>query len=179
VLFEPLADVVGELVDEEADVSLLSHADGTPSALMLIRVRALEAVKPRGFLDFKEQFLPELAASRTVKVVDSPSRTAAPLRTLGEYIAAMRQFHAARAGNRTWEPFSEQWRPTFRLAEAGASVAESAQIHDSVILDGGQVEQGARVVHSVVTKTGVVAADDLVVDSIVSDGRSVKRKGSR
>lgn len=185
VLFEPLAEIALELADGEADVSLLSHADGTPSALMLIRVRALDAVKPRGFLDLKEQFLPELATSRLVKAIESPRRIAAPIRTLSEYIVAVREFHEAKAGGRAQGPFSEHWRPTFRLAEAGASVAEGARIHDSVVLDGGRVENGACVVHSVVTRTGVVAANELIVDSVVGggngtrNGNGMKRKGGR
>ncbi len=179
LLLRPLDDLALRLGHEESDVALLTHADGTPSSVMLMRCGALERVKSRGFLDLKEQFLPELAAAGTVKVIEARSPITAPTRTLDEYIRAVRMSHLAGAGIEDGNPFTEHWQPTFGLTEEGAAVAEDARVHDSVVLAGGEVANGATVVHSVVTRSGVVSRRQMVIDEVIGTSIANGRKGRK
>jgi NDP-sugar pyrophosphorylase family protein len=86
------------------------------------------------------------------------------MRTLGEYVRALRALHA---GLEADDPLEETWRPAFRIVEHGAEVAPDAVVHDSVVFAGGRVESGAVVVRSVVGPGGAVGARRRVVDRVV------------
>jgi NDP-sugar pyrophosphorylase family protein len=165
-----LAEAVTLMQRTGGDVTLLSGDNGEPHDLKLIRRRALEPVKAKGFVDFKEQALPQIARSFDVRVAVLPGTALLAVRTLEGYIGTLKKLH--RAPGEESDPLAEDWYPTFAIAEPGAQVAGSARVHDSVVLRGGVVEGGAVVVRSLVCDGGVVGPGDVVFDRVVTGGRA-------
>jgi hypothetical protein len=170
VLLRPLPELANSLDALHADVAVLAHADGTPTTLMLVRCGALAALPAIGFLDMKEQALPQLAARCPVQVVSSPVQVALGVRTAKSYLRALRAYHLNRSGTAAAHP-GETWRSAFQIVEDGATVDRGARLHDSVVLTGARVEKDAIVVRSVVCPGGVVRRGETVVDQLVlADG---------
>jgi hypothetical protein len=164
VLLEPLSALVGDLAKLGADVCVLSHADGTPSLLMLVRCGTLRWISPVGYVDLKEQALPEIARRFDVKVLDRPAPTGMPVWTREDYVEALRAHHLQRArGRKARDAFAEDWEQRFSIVEEGACVHPEAVVHDSVVLRGARVEKGAVVVRSLVCPGEVVRPRSTVV----------------
>jgi hypothetical protein len=177
ILVEPLAELAGELLSQNADVALVGHSDGTPGGVFVANTRILSDLRDIGFLDFKEQVLPRLASSGTrVRVVQRAVATGFPVRNLDSYIGGLRAYYKVKAGKGVAaDPFEEDWSPTFSLVEKGATVDPGATIHDSVVLDGGRVERGAVVVRSIVCPGGVVRSGEAVAGQIVASERTMRK----
>src|SRR3954465_3962718 len=144
ILCEPLSDTVSALASMGGDVSIVSHLDGTPSGLMLVRCGALASIPEQGFVDMKEQALPAIAKDHRVTVLHRRNPSALPVRTLADYIAALRQHHQRKSGKpASTNAFAETWEPAFSIVEEGATVDPSAKLHDSIVLRGGRVEGGS------------------------------------
>lgn len=168
ILLDPLASIIAALNAVGGDIGLVSHHDGTPSGIMLIRVKTLRLIPTTGFVDMKEQGLPAIASRHEVKVVSRRRPTGLPVRSLADYILALRHYHRHRAGKPIInDPMGEDWRPSFAIIEKGAAVDPTARVHDSVILRGGIVEAGAAAVRSVVCPAGIVRRDRSAVDEFV------------
>ena len=174
LMAEPLAETVASLLRAGGDVSLISHTDGTPTGLMVIRCGALRSISAVGFSDMKEQALPRIATHRKVTVVDRYRPVALPIRTRNDYLRALRRWHSVNNGA---NPFAENWKPTFSIIEAGADVDPTARIHDSVVLRGGRVEAGASVVRSVGCAGGRVARKRMITDCVVAPTKNGNGKG--
>jgi hypothetical protein len=173
VLLEPLTDLFDLLVDGGGDINLISHADGSPVNLILISCRALKGIPDRGFLDFKEQALPELAKRFDVRVVPREESAAAGVKSRREYLTALWMSHRTAEGrSRLPDPFHEDWAGTFGIVERGASADPAARIHDSVVLAGARVGAGATLVRSVVCRGAFVRPGAVVCDSIVEPRRA-------
>jgi hypothetical protein len=171
ILLDPLPAIAAELHARKADVAVVSHEDGTPSGLMLVSCRALRMIPARGFVDMKEQALPLIAARYDVRVMHRRRPTGLPVRSLNDYIQALRFHHSRKNGRPTAsDPLAEDWSPTFSLAERGSHVDASARLHDSVVLSGARVEPGAVVVRSVVCPGSTIGRDHTAVDRLVTDG---------
>ena len=169
VLLDPLPSIAAALHRKGGDVAVVSHEDGTPSGVMLLSCKALRLIPPRGFVDMKEQALPLIASRYDVRVMRRRRPTGLPVRSLSDYIQALR-FHHRRLGGRPTaaDPLAEDWSPTFSLIEqGGATVDASARVHDSVVLRGGRVEAGAVLVRSVVCAGATVYRDRAAVDHLV------------
>jgi len=164
VLLDPLSALLTSLKKTRGVVSLIGHRDGEPSGLMLITCRALRLIPRVGFVDMKEQALPIIASSYDVRVVQCRRPTGLSIRTLSDYIAALRALHQPVRATAT-DPWAEDWKSTFAIVEPGAAVSPSARIHDSVVLAGASVEAGAVVVRSVIA--GTVRRDRKAVDQCV------------
>jgi N-acetylglucosaminyldiphosphoundecaprenol N-acetyl-beta-D-mannosaminyltransferase len=169
ILLEPLADLLLELHGIGGDVGIVAHRDGTPTGIMLVTCRTLRLIPNVGFVDMKEQALPAIAAQYDVRVLQRRQRTGVPIRTLSDYVAALRALHrpngqSQRAGS---GGLAEDWRPTFAIIEPGATVAATARVHDSVVLAGATVESGAVLVRSLVPPSAAVRKDRKVVDQCV------------
>ena len=172
-LLRPLADLVAELEALRADLAVLAHRDGTPSTLMLVRCGCLKALPELGFIDMKEQAIPLLAAAHDVRVVCAGRPMTLGLRTAQTYLAGLRALHAAGHGGK-----GEDWRSAFAIIEEGAVVDARARLHDSVVLRGGRVGEGAVLVRSVVCGGGTVPRNAVIVDKVVSsDGQSGTEEG--
>ncbi|MEX0654169.1 MAG: hypothetical protein WD534_03690 [Phycisphaeraceae bacterium] len=178
VLLEPLTGVAVELADTGAPVSLVSHRDGTPGGLMLLRCGVLKQLPKVGFVDLKEQALPRIAREQEVRVIHRDVPTGLPVRTLTSYMTALRALHHQMDESVSLaDPFMEDWKSSFAIVEPGAEVASTARVHDSVVLKGGRVGEGAVVVRAVVGPGGVVPANRTVVDSVVSANERHGKRG--
>ena len=176
VLVEPLKYLVGEMVDMNADVVLIGHRDGTPSGIMLIRCGCLKLVPHNGFIDMKEQALPVIAEHHVAKVVQKDIATGVPTRTLSDYITALRRHHLHVKGESLeTNPFLEEdWRPVFGVLEDDTAMAPDAKFHDSVVLKGGRVENGAILVRSVVCPGATAKSGKRYVDKLVTAAGPVR-----
>jgi N-acetylglucosaminyldiphosphoundecaprenol N-acetyl-beta-D-mannosaminyltransferase len=177
VLLDPLMAITAALVRKGGDVSVVSHEDGTPSGMMLFKCKTLRLIPPRGYVDMKEQGLPLIAQQYDVRVMRRRRPTGLPIRSLADYVQALRFYHREKGGtNASADPLSEDWGPTFALVEDGASVDGSARVHDSIVLRGARVEPGAIIVRSLICPGVVVPRDRTAVDQLVTDlrdGRTV------
>jgi len=180
VLLDPLPSIAAELHARKSDVAVVSHEDGTPSGLMLVSCRALRMIPSRGFVDMKEQALPLIASKYDVRVLHRRRPTGLPVRSLSDYIQALRFHHRQKNGRHSEnDPLAEDWSPTFSLVETGAHVDASARLHDSVVLRGARVEPGAVVVRSVVCPDATVGRDRTAVDRLVMEGLEQTRMPRR
>jgi hypothetical protein len=168
ILLDPLITLATTLDQRRGDVAVVSHRDGTPSGIMLITCKALRLIPAAGFIDMKEQAMPLIAHKFAVEVLHRRRPTGLPIRSVNDYIDAMRFYHMRRAGRMTLtDPLAEDWQPSFGIVEEGAVVDPTARVHDSVVLRGGVVEAGAVLVRSVVCPSGLVRKDKALVDEFV------------
>ena len=166
---EPLLRIAAALTATAGEVALVAHDDGSPSSLALVRCGALRSIRSAGYIDFKEQFLPQIAGSNRVTVVRRRFAIGMPVRSLSEYIATLRVLHVERDGDQpTTDQFGEAWTPTFSVIESAGDVHLSAGIYDSVVLRGGRVERNAVLVRSVVCPGAVVPAGSTLIDRVVA-----------
>ena len=163
---EPLSEISQVLSDCGGDINIIGHQDGTPSGFMLIRCGCLQHLPKQGFIDLKEQALTALSERYSVEVATRKSPTAWPVRTLTDYIKALRQLQGQRAGACGGSAFEEDWQASFSLVEKTGTCAAGARIHDAVVLGGGEVKAGAVVVRSVICSGAVVRRGEMVVDEV-------------
>ncbi|HEX8323131.1 MAG TPA: WecB/TagA/CpsF family glycosyltransferase [Tepidisphaeraceae bacterium] len=168
VLLDPLSAIAQALDHKTGDFTLISHKDGTASGIMLLACKTVRAINPVGFIDLKEQALPSIAKAHDVRVVHCRQPTGLPLFSLTDYISALQQYHRRRASRRArTNPLGEDFARHFAIVEPGAEVADSAYLHDAVILSGAVVEPGAAVIRSLVLPGTVVKAGAEVSDQLV------------
>lgn len=179
VMREPLGALCCDLSAKDADVALVSHEDGTPSGVMLLRCGTLTDISAVGYVDMKEQALPQIASRHRVSVVSRQHATGIPIRTLADYVQALRIHHETTEEDyRGDDMFAENWNPSFEIVEQGANVASSARVHDSVVLRGSRVDAGAVLVQSVVCDGGVIRRNTMVTDQLVAPQRSRTNAGN-
>ena len=182
ILLDPLVSLAASLDQKRGDIALISHRDGSPSGMMLISCKTLRSIPKTGFIDMKEQALPGIAQKFSVEVVHRRRPTGLPIRTVPDYVTAMRLYHMRRAGKPTLiDPLAEDWQPAFGIVEEGAVVDPSARVHDSIVLRGAVVEPGAVLVRSIICPSALVKRDRVVVDDFVCPGngsRVAKAKDS-
>lgn len=171
ILLDPLAAMVSWLGRLGGDISVIAHEDGTPSGLMLVRCKTLRLIADAGFVDMKEQALPLIAQHYDVRIGWRRRPTGLPIRSLEDYVLALRWYHRRRARKAAAiDPLAEDWAPSFALVEPGAVVDPSARLHDSVVLAGATIEPGAVLVRSMVCAQATVRRDKTAVDQLVSQG---------
>jgi NDP-sugar pyrophosphorylase family protein len=166
---ERLSAFVPDLATSGDGLSIVGHGSSELAGVFVFRLGRLKDVPDAGFVDLKEQAIPDTLQADSLRVMRRPDGSSMPVRTLDEYIRALRVVHAGGQPSLAEEsPFSETWRPCFSLVEPGADVAASAEIQDSVVLAGARVEAGAIVARSVVCPGAVVRRGACVVESVVS-----------
>jgi hypothetical protein len=169
LMFSPLGELLAGLHGTGGDVSVVSHADGTPSGVMLIRCGVLDCVPAVGFMDMKEQALPRIADHHRVAVCTWTVPTGLPIRTPSGYISALRWHHRRLSGRPDLSsPFEESWQPTFSLVEPAARVAPDVRVHDSVVLDGAQIDSGAVLVNTIACMGGGLGRGKMAVDQVIA-----------
>ena len=161
ILLEPVEKLVCELAAKANDISLIAHDDGTPCGLMLIRCGCLHEIPAIGYIDLKEQALPELAKHYRVRVVRHIRASGLPIRTLEDYIEALRVYRRLRAGNGDHRA-DEDCYSLFEVVEDGAFVNPGSRLHDSVVLRGGRVEGESVLFRSIVGPNAIVRQKTLV-----------------
>ena len=135
---------------------------------MLVRCKTLHEIAPTGFVDMKEQALPLIAQKYDVKVMHCRRPSGLPIRSLRDYIGALKHYHRRRAGKpASTDPLAEDFSPAFAIVEDGAIVAPRAHVHDSVVLKGGVIESEAAVVRCVVCPGGVARQKTTAVDQFL------------
>jgi N-acetylglucosaminyldiphosphoundecaprenol N-acetyl-beta-D-mannosaminyltransferase len=180
ILLDPLSTIVAAMTRKPGDVSVISHEDGTPSGLMLVACRTLRSIAETGYVDMKEQALPEIALKYEVRVVRRRRPTGLPIRTLEDFVQALRLHHRRQQGKPfIADPLAEDWSPAFALIEPGATVDATARIHDSIVLAGGVVEAGAVLVRSLVCAGEVVRRDKTLVDQCICTTAEVTGRRQR
>jgi hypothetical protein len=165
---EPLSEIARLLAGRGADINLVGNEDGTPSGFMLIRCGCLQQLPKYGFVDLKEQALTALSKRFSIEVAMRSQSMAWPVRTLSDYIEALRQVNQRKAGASEaggWA-YAEDWQASFGLVEKTGSCAAGARIHDAVVLGGGEVGNGAVVVRSVICSGAIVRRGEMVVDEV-------------
>lgn len=168
VLTGSLSDLAMALA-RAGDVALLTDTSGEAAELLLASCRALSSIRGSGFVDLKEQALPDLANRVDVRVVAAPVKSVS-IRTLAGYVSAVRWAQRAESEKpQAHDPFAEDWFKTFGIVEDGGSVNGAAILHDSVVLSGGHVGVGAVVVRSVVCPGASVAPGSVVCDKVFTE----------
>ncbi len=168
LLIDPLSVIAAALEHKRGDVNLISHQDGTPSGVMLVRCKTLQEIPSTGFVDMKEQALPLIAQKYDVRVMHCRRPSGLPIRSLSDYIGALKHYHRRRAGKPAgMDPLGEDWTPAFAIVEDGANVAPKAHVHDSIVLKGGVVEAGSALVRCIVCPGGVVKQRTTAVDQFL------------
>lgn len=170
ILLEPMEKLVGELASKANDISLVAHDDGTPCGLMLIRCGCLREIPAIGYIDLKEQAFSEIAKHYRVHVVRRVRPSGLPIRTLEDYIEALREYRLVPAGN-GYHRAAEDCYSLFEIVEDGAVVDPGSRLHDSVVLRGGRVEGTSVLFRSLVGPQGVVRQKTLV-NQIISGAES-------
>jgi hypothetical protein len=167
---EAFGNVIEALARHDEAVCVVPHADGEFAAAFLLRCGRLRDVPDVGFVDLKEQAIPAARGRPSLRVVRRPAGATFPVRTLAQYVQALRALHAPvrSAAAPDADPFAETWRPAFSLVEAGATVSEGAVLHDAVVLAGARVEDGAVVAQSVVCPGAVVRRGSRVLETVVT-----------
>lgn len=173
VFRDPMEELVGAMLRTGSDVSMVSSVEGTPVGLWLIRCAPLRSVREVGYVDLKEQALPEWRERWKISVVEREHAPAIRTRSVNEYLNAVRMDANGllSADSAAEDPFREEWQRSFGIVEPGAEVADDALVHDSVILDGAAVERGAVVVRSVVCPGARIGAGERVAGRVVGRGR--------
>ncbi len=173
VMLDPLVTIVTALGRRLRDVGLIAHSDHTPTGVMLFRCAALRLIPRTGFVDMKEQALPQIARRHEVSVLQRRRPTGLPVRTLRDYILALRQFHRLSHGsgnvngNGQTDPLAEDWQSSFAIIEPGAVVDPQARVHDSVVLEGARVEQDTVLVRSVIAGGTVLRRGSGAMEEVV------------
>lgn len=168
VLLRPLHELYSMLADLHADIGLLAEPGGGAVGVHLMRCGALRAVRAKGFVDFKEQALPELAKTCNVRVSMSQRPVALPVRTLEQYIRTLRAMSEGSAEVAAPDPYTEEWTPTFSLVDETATVSKTSLVHDSVVMAGAKVGAGAVIVRSLVCEGATIQPGQTVFDTIVA-----------
>ena len=166
----PLDELIDLMIRKESDVTMAASAEGTPVGIWLVRCGVLRSVRDVGYIDLKEQALPEWLGRWKVSVVETQRAYALRTRNITEYLGAVRlHSQGERAGTSIDEdPYREEWERSFAVVEPGAEVREGARIHDSVVLAGATVGRGAVVVRSVVCPGGTVPAGGRCVGRVLA-----------
>lgn len=176
-VFQPgLMDLISRMViearEKPADVVLAVDEANVLDGITLIRAGAIRALPAIGYVDLKEQALNSIIDKRRVGVVRTGGRVGMPVRTLSDYLQAVRVSQDPTAARQCpLEACDPEKLGSWSVVEAGARVSAEARLNDSVVLEGGVVEAGATVARSFVGPGGVVRAGTTVVDSIVREGR--------
>jgi hypothetical protein len=172
----PLLPVFASLSQLDDDIVIHTDLDNHPTGIFLIRCGTLVGLPARGFVDLKEQALPQLATRFRIRIARDGGLSPIPIRSLHGYVSALRAAAGEMSGgdNGGVETPVEDWMCTFKLTEDGAAVDSSARLHDSVVLSGGRVGSRSSVVRSLVGPGGVVAAGTEVFDELLPRGEQRK-----
>lgn len=170
----PLDRLLAEHAASGADVSLVATATGRPTGMAFLTSDLLALVRPRGFVDFKEQFLPAVvAAGKRTRVISVDEASVHPIHDRRGLLAAVSALDRLSHGD-----FSEtrptdalRARPGVSLVSEGARVAADAIVHGSVVMAGATIEPGVVVARCVVTRGSTVRAGTTVLDRIITPSK--------
>lgn len=172
VFRDPMDELIDRMIRTQSDVSMVSAMDGTPVGLWLMRCAPLHSVREVGYVDLKEQALPDWRERWLIHVVERQRAPALRTRSVNEYLNAVRQAATCPLGGDSIDedPYREEWACSFAVSEPGSAVSDDAVIHDSVVLGGAKVGAGAVVVRSVICPGATVSAGSRVAGRVLGPG---------
>lgn len=157
-----------------APVSVVATVRGRPAGLVFLSRSSLEAVKPRGFVDLKEQFLATLAAAGTrIAVLRVPDQDVHPMHDRRGLLGAAMALRAKESGlgSPGMGPCRLGLMPS--VIGPGAEVAPDAVVSGSLVMSGARIGARAVVARCVVGPGGAVGADRQVLDAIIVPDRTI------
>lgn len=178
VLVRPLPELFTAVAAVDADIVLHAEPDGSSSGLHLMRCGALRDIRAKGYIDLKEQALPALSAAHRIRTVRSSGPTGLRVRTLEQYVRALRALTTGDILDRP-DPYAEEWARTFSLVQQGATVDPSAIIHDSVVMRGATIGARSVIVRSLVCAGARVATGSTIFDSVIPSPDSARTEAGR
>lgn len=152
--------------DGAASLVIGSSRDDRPAGVVLMRRRVLEIVPKIGYLDLKEQFIPQAVAKGHRAIAATITATALRLAARRDYLRGVRIWQERLAGQ------AKDARSTSLGSSVvceGATVDARAVIRDSVVLPGAEISSGAVVARSVIGPMIRIPEGTVVVDGIVAD----------
>jgi hypothetical protein len=155
--------ILPALARSAADVAIHTDLRSVPSGIYLIRCRALAEIPTVGFIDLKEQAMPQIAARHDVRVIATDSPPAPQILSLDGYINAAR----LAISQHDLQPSDPPIPPPFAIVEDGAIVDPSARLHDAVVLAGARVGANAIVARSLIGPDGIVPPRGRAIDRLV------------
>jgi NDP-sugar pyrophosphorylase family protein len=171
VFIGELDRAVDDHFEQGADITILAGRDMSPAGVSIVRRGVLDLVPKAGFMDLKEQLL-DRAITRgfVVRVFRLEEERSMPVRTREQFLDAARA--AAGLGGSTRRVRTSRVEgdgsPPLRVIGEGAVVEEGARVIESVVTPGAVVRSGALVVRSVVAPGAIVEPGMEVVDAVVS-----------
>ncbi len=151
-------DAAGGSGGQQADMVVSTDGDGAPAGLSLFRRELLERVPKHGYFDAKEQWIPELLrAGAHVSVHQISDEPALRVRSTLDALMVV----GAVSDNTS-------------LVCDPDSVADGANVYQSVIMPGARVEAGATVVRSLVFPDARVQSGSVLVDGAISGKRVLR-----
>jgi hypothetical protein len=169
VLVGNLTGLAHSLGRGPGDVALLAHAEGVPCGLMLVRCGALADIAPLGYVDFKEQALPQLAQHHRINVLRWSQAALLPIATASDYLTALGRYrhrdgsNGAARGLGAFGPFVSR-----SIVEPQSHVEASAIVHDAVVLEGAHVGVRAVVARSIICEGATVGRGQVVINQVVT-----------
>jgi hypothetical protein len=167
--------LVGLLRDHAATnaaVTVGCNPDGTPAGVYAIRRSALDLVPKGGFMDLKEQWLNRLLGSGAeVRVHVLQGGMGMPLRTLGQYLAAVGEVNGWTESSVHFDHEAElcdRQRTRHAVVGEGATVDPEAVLIDSVVMPGATVGRGAIIARSLVCEGAVISAGAELVEGVAA-----------
>lgn len=177
-MLAPLEPIIAAHAASCADVTLVTTTTGRPAGVTLIQRSALDLVKPMGFVDLKEQFLPALTSARgRVGLFEILEEESLPMHDREGILEGLRRIAASCQPQLQTPPppvIDRRWSPS--IIARGAHVDPTALVAGSLVLRGARVGADAVVARSIVAPGAVIAPGDVVIDRIVAPNRPQSRE---
>lgn len=170
----PLEPVLAAHHESGADATLVVTRDDLACGLAVVRRSALESVKPRGYVDFKEQFLPALLKSgKRVHVAHADPAHVIGMHDRRGVLAGLHRLAALENPSAPNHPpthtVDPRWSPP--IISPDAQVDPSAVVSASLVMAGARIGARACVARCIIGPGAIVRPGQIVVERIVTRNR--------
>ncbi len=164
-----LPGLLARHMETGAEISMGVQPDHSPAGVWVIRCGSLASIASCGFVDLKEQWLPQiLQAGRDARVVRLSEPGVLPLHTRREFLRAVQFAHSCSVHGETVPPDSRETSTgSFRVVCRGALIGPGATITDSIIMPGAVIGAGATVDRSVIPSRSEIKMGEKIADAVV------------
>ena len=150
-----------------------------PAGVSYFRKHLIDGIRPVGFVDLKEQWIPNLYATGHRIQTAVISNRLVRVRNRSGYLRALEESlgHDVQFQDATQQSTSQSAGPHERIRGASriqnrARIADDALVDSSVVLDGAVVESGAVLSRCIVGRNAVVPAQMRVIDEVIASHAS-------
>lgn len=150
----------------EVAMAVGSSRDERPAGVFLLRNDLLKEVPRLGYLDLKEQFLPQLVARGRRIEAAALSETAVRLTDRRNYLRAIRIWQSTRGAAAADPAIAGS-----SLVCEGVQMPQDGFVIDSVILPGAAIGRGAVIARSVIGPLMQVPEGSVLVDAVLANPR--------